>query len=35
MPCYSCGQNIVCDRGKKKIYIKGKRSKAIWNMDIS
>lgn len=26
---------FVCDRGKNNIYIKGRRSVVIWEMDIS
>ena len=29
------GKNLLSDRGKKKIYVEGKQSIAIWDMDIS
>ena len=29
------GKNLLGDRGKKKIYVEGKQSIAIWDMDIS
>jgi hypothetical protein len=28
-------KSLVCDRGKKKIYVKSKGSIVIWDMDIS
>ena len=29
------GRNLLGDRGKRKIYVEGKQSIAIWDMDMS